>query len=440
MTTIKILASAALTVVMGLGFTAGAFGAEDMEDVEKFYRGKQMRIIVGSGAGGGYDTYARLVERHIGRHIPGNPTLITQNMSGAGGIVAANFVANAAPKDGTIIGAMQRSVALVALLGQKGPKYRPDELNWLGSLAKEAGVCALATRTGATSLNAVFKKQFTVGGTGPNSTEFWPALFRNLMAAKFKLIRGYPATPQVHLAIARGELDGVCQSWASFSVQAAEMLKAGTIRPLVQVSLHPDPEMTKLGVPMLDEFLTADNLAAGQNLEDVKLFFKLTVIPPVMGRPFAMAPGVPKARVEAVRAAFIAMTKDPEFLKDAKRLRRDIEIVTGEEIQKIIADLAKTPKTKLAALNGHFKFKGPVEKVKLKIVKHTGKVVGLKRAGRKIIIDHEGKKVAAKVSGRRTKVSVGGKKAKRKAIKVGMTCTFHYYGHNTQAKELICKN
>jgi len=361
-------------------------------------------------------------------------------MSGAGGIVAANYVANAAPKDGTIIGAMQRSVALVALLGQKGPKYKPQELNWLGSLAKEAGVCALATRTGATSLDAVFKKQFVMGGTGPNSTEFWPALFRNLMAAKFKLIRGYPSTPQIHLAIARGELDGVCQSWASVSVQASAMLKAGTIKPLVQVSLHPDPEMTKLGVPMLQEFLTADNLAAGQNLEDVKLFFKLTVIPPVMGRPFAMAPGVPKERVEAVRAAFIAMSKDPIFLEDAKRLRRDIEIVTGEEIQKIIADLAKTPKEKLAALNGHFKFKGPVEKVKLEIVKHTGRVVALKRGGRRVVIDRGGKKVTAKVSGRRTKVTVGGKKAKRKAIKIGMTCTFHYYGHNTQAKELVCTN
>ena len=437
MSAIKVFASAAFAVVIGLGLGSSAFADAD---VEKFYKGKQIKIIVGSGPGGGYDTYARLVERHIGRHIPGNPTLITQNMTGAGGVVAANYVANVAPKDGTIIGGMQRSVALVALLGRKGPKYKPDELNWLGSLAKEAGVCALATRTGATSLNAVFKKQFAMGGAGPNTTEFWPALFRNLMAAKFKLIRGYPSTPQIHLAIASGELDGVCQSWASFSVQAASMLKAGTIKPLVQVSLHPDPEMTKLGVPMLQEFLTADNLAEGQNLEDVKLFFRLTVIPPVMGRPFAMAPGVPKARVEAIRAAFIAMTKDPKFLDDAKRLRRDIEIVTGEEIQEIIADLARTPKVKLAALNGHFKFKGPVEKVKLKIVKHTGKVVGLKRGGRRVIIDHDGKKVTARVSGSRTKVSVAGKKAKRKAIKVGMTCTFHYYGHNTQAKELVCQN
>ena len=141
-----------------------------------------------------------------------------------------------------------------------------------------------------------------------------------------------------------------------------------------------------------------------------------------------------------MRAAFIAMTKDPKFLKDAKRLRRDIEVVTGEEIQAIIADIAKTPKDKLAALNGHFKFRGKIEKVKLKTVRHTGKVVGIKRGGRKIIIDHEGKKVAASISSRRTKVTIDGKKAKRKGVKLGMTCTFVYYGHNSRAKELICKN
>ena len=437
MSTIRVFATAALAAIIGLGFTAGTSAADEIED---FYKGKRLKMIVGSGAGGGYDTYGRLVARHMGRHIPGNPTFITQNMTGAGGIIGANFVANVAPKDGTIVGAMQRAIALIQIMGKKGPKYKAEELNWLGSLAKEAGVCALATRTGATSLDAVFKRQFTMGGTGPNSTEFWPALFRNLLAAKFKLIRGYPATPQIHLAVERGELDGVCQSWASFAEQAKSMLKAGTIRPLVQVSLHPDPEMTKLGVPMLQDFLTADNLAEGQTLDDVKLFFKLTVIPPVMGRPFAMAPGVPKARVAAMRKAFIATTKDPKFLKDAKRLGREIEVVTGEEIQEIIADIAKTPKDKLAALDGHFKFKGPVEKVKLAIIKHMGKVVKIKRGGRSITINHGGEKKTAKVSGSKTKVSVDGNKAKRKAIKVGMSCEFHYYGNKTTAKQLICKN
>jgi tripartite-type tricarboxylate transporter receptor subunit TctC len=434
MSKFKLITSTVIAATVGLG--AAAVSADEVSD---FYKGKRLKIIVGSGPGGGYDTYARLVERHMGKHIPGNPTFITQNMTGAGGIIATNFISNVAPKDGTIIGGLQRSAALVPLLGAKGPKYKAEELNWLGSLAKEAGVCALSTASGAKGFGDIFKKQYTMGGTGPNSTEFWPALFRNLMAAKFKLIKGYPSTPQIHLAVERNELDGVCQSWASFSVQAKSMLKKGTITPLVQVSLHPDTEMTKLGVPMLQEFLTEDNLAKGQNLEDVKLFFRLTVIPPLMGRPFALAAGVPKARVDAMKTAFIAMTKDAGFLKDAKRLGRDIEVVDGDEIQKIIADIAKTPKDKLAALNGHFKFKGPVEKVVLKVVVESGSVTKIKRGGRRITIGKGKAKRTAKVSGRKTKITIGGAKAKRKAIKVGMNCDFHYYGNKTTAKKIVCK-
>jgi tripartite-type tricarboxylate transporter receptor subunit TctC len=434
MSKFKLMASAAIAAAISFG--AAAVSADE---VAEFYKGKRIKIIVGSGPGGGYDTYARLVERHMGRHIPGSPKLQTQNMTGAGGTIATNYISNVAPKDGTIIGGLQRSAALNPLLGMKGIKYKAEELNWLGSLAKEAGVCALSTASGAKGFNDIFEKQYTMGGTGPNSTEYWPALFRNLMAAKFKLIRGYPSTPQIHLAVERGELDGVCQSWASFSKQAKSMLNKKTITPVVQVSLHPDTEMTKLGVPMLQEFLTKDNLAKGQNLEDVKLFFRLTVIPPLMGRPFAMSAGVPKARVTAMKKAFIDMTKDPKFLADATRLKRTIEVVDGDQIQKIIADIAKTPKAKLAALNAHFKFKGPVEKVVLKVVVDAGTVTKIKRGGRRITIGKGKAKRTAKVSGKKTKITIAGAKAKRKAIKVGMNCNFHYYGHKTTAKKIVCK-
>jgi len=438
MSKMKILASAAIAGVVGIGAVAGPAAADEVAD---FYKGKRLKMIVGSGAGGGYDTYGRLVARHIGKHIPGNPTMIVQNLTGAAGLRAANFMENVAPKDGTIVGGMQRSVALVQLMGQKGPKFKAAELLWLGSLAKEAGVCAMATRTGVKSLADTRKdKQLAMGGTGPNSTEFWPALLRNTMGSNFKLIRGYPSTPQIHLAISKGELDGVCQSWASFAVQAKQMMEEGTIKPIVQISLHPDKEMTKLGVPLLSEYLSRENLAKGQNLEDVRLFFQLTVIPPVMGRPFAMASGVPKARGDAMKKAFIAMTKDAEFLSDAKRLKRDIEVVTGDEIQKIIADLSKTPPKKLAAMKEMFKFTGPVQKVELPIVVEAGKVIKIQRGGRRITIDFKGKKRRANVSGSQTELMVNGKKAKRKAIKMGMNCEFHYYGHKTTAKKMVCKD
>jgi tripartite-type tricarboxylate transporter receptor subunit TctC len=360
-------------------------------------------------------------------------------MTGAGGIVATNYMENAAPKDGTIIGGMQRFVALDQVMGKKGTKFKAADLNWLGSLANEAGVCAVATRTGVKSLEDLFNKEYAFGGTGPNSTEAWPALLRNLLAAKVKLIRGYPATPQIHLAIQRGEVDGICQSWASFHEQAAGMLREKTIKPLVQVSLKSDPLMQKMGVPMIQEFLVANHLARGQNLDDVKTFFKLTMIPLVMGRPFAMASDVPAERVKAVRGAFVAMVKDPKFLADAKRSKRDVEYVSGEEIQGLIKEMSSVPQAKLTALNEHFRFKGPVEKVKLEVVRATGKVVEIKSKGRKVVIDMSGKKANASVSGSRTKVMVDGKKEKRGAVKVGMTCTFVYYGSGTQAEELDCK-
>ena len=417
-----------------LGIGAVSATADEIAD---FYKGKRMKVIIGSGPGGGYDTYARLVGRHIGRHIPGNPTFIAQNMNGAGSIVATNFVTNVAPQDGSIIAGLQREIALVQLMGVKQAKYKAEQIQWLGSLAKEAGVCAVAKHSGITKFEDAYQKEYALGGTGKNATEFWPALFNNLVVTKFKLIRGYPGTPQIHLAIQRKELDGVCQSWASFKEIAGSYLPK--MVPLVQVSLQPDPEMKKLGVPMLEELLTKDNLAKGQNVDDVRTFFKLTMVPGIMGRPFAMAPGVPKARVQAIRQAFVAMVKDPVFLKDAKRVRREIELVTGEEIQKLVNDIARVPKSKLAALQGHFKFKGKVEKVVLPIVVDKGKVTKTKRGGRRITIKtNDGKKRTAKVSGKKTKVTIGGKKAKRKAIKKGMSCAFHYYGHKTRAKKIIC--
>ena len=431
-----------VSVIAGLMLAFGAsVGTSNADDLEKFYKGKRLKMIVGSGAGGGYDAYSRLVARHIGNFIPGSPTMIVQNMPGAGGIKAANYMENVAPKDGTVVGGMQRSVVLVQLMGQKGPKFKSSELLWLGSLAKEAGVCAMASRTGITRLNQArnTSKVFAMGGSGQNSTEFWPALLRNTMGLNYKLIRGYPSTAQIHLAIAKGELDGICQSWASFKEQANQMLKDKTITPIVQIALHNDKEMTKLGVPLLSDYLSKENIVKGQTVDDVTLFFRLTVIPPLMGRPFAMASGIPTDRGQAVKAAFETMAKDKKFLSDAKRIKKDIELVSGDEIQKIISDLAKTPPEKLAALKDMFKFTGPVEKVVLPIIVEGGKVLKIKRKGRRITIDFKGKKRRANVSGKKTKVFVNGKAVKRNAVKVGMTCNFHYYGHKTTAKKIDCK-
>jgi hypothetical protein len=190
---------------------------------------------------------------------------------------------------------------------------------------------------------------------------------------------------------------------------------------------------------MITEFITKDRIAPGFTVAQVKGIFGLTYAAKTMGRPFAMGPGVPAARVKAVRVAFNAMSKDKKFLDDAKKQKRDIDLVTGEEIQKIVNDMAATPKSDLKLLEEVQRYKGKSRRVTIKMAVHTGKVTATKRGGRRIFIDYKGKNVKAKVSGSRTKVTINGKKTKRKNIKVGMTCTFTYPGAGMEAKKIDCK-
>ncbi len=326
-------------------------------EIERFYQGKRMQVIVGSGAGGGYDVYARHVARHLGRFIPGAPIFVVQNMPGAGGVVGANYVANVAPKDGTVIAATQREVPLIQLMGQQGARFKASELQWLASLSSEPGVCAVATRTGVNTLEDMLKQPLNIGGTGPNITEFHPAMFNNLMGARFRLVKGYTTTQQVHLAIERGEADAICQSWASYKPQAEALAQQKLIRPVVQMSLKPDPEMTKLGLPLIFDRINDANVGKGFTAEQVKGYFTLLIATGYAGRPFFVAPEVPKDRVAALREAFAKMVVDPEFVTEAEKQKRDIDYVSGEELQKIMVDLGKTPADMLSRLDGLMQYK-----------------------------------------------------------------------------------
>ena len=235
MKTTKILGSVALGGALVLGLAATPAVAES---VAEFYKDKRITMYVGSSPGGGYDTYARLITRHIGRFIPGNPKFTVKNKVGAGSIVVANFVYNVAPQDGSVIVGLQRNLPLVEIMeGQKGPKFDSSKFNWLGSLANEAGVCAVDKRTGIKSFDETFTKPVLMAGTGPNDTEISPALLNNTLNTKFQLIKGYPSTPPAHLAIQRGEVDGICQSWSSFKAIAGSYYTDGNMIPILQLSL-----------------------------------------------------------------------------------------------------------------------------------------------------------------------------------------------------------
>jgi tripartite-type tricarboxylate transporter receptor subunit TctC len=421
--------------VLGLGTpTASA------DPIADFYKGKRIKMIVGSSPGGGYATYARMVARHMGKYIPGKPRFIVQNMDGAGSIVAANFVANVAPKDGTIIAGLQRNVALVEIMGQKGPKFEAEKLNWLGSMASEVGVCVVDKRTGIKSFDEVFTKVVEMAGFGPNDSEIQPALFNNTLGTKFQIVKGYPGSTTGNLSLQRGETNGLCQSWSSFKEIAGKYYTDGNVYPIVQLGLKPDPELSKMGVPLIFKYVTKERVQPGLTVDEVTADFRILFAAKAMGRPFAMAPEVPKARVAAMRKAFAATATDKGYLADAQKQRREVNLVTGEEIQDIVEKMAATPKATLDKLEDLMQFKGVTKMAKVEDMKHTGKVTATKKGGRQITIDYKGKKVNAKVSGSKTKVTVDGKKAKRKAVKVGMTCTFVYPAPGSTAKQVDCKN
>ncbi|MDX1484853.1 MAG: hypothetical protein R3229_10250, partial [Alphaproteobacteria bacterium] len=337
---------------LGIGLIA-LMGAAAMatpasaDAIAKFYKGKRMQMLVGSSPGGGYDTYARLVTRHISRHLPGSPSWIVKNMPGAGGLIVTNFLANVAPQDGSVIAMMQRNVALVQLMGEKQARFKAKDLNWIGSLANEAGVCAVDKRSGVKSFDDVFNKTVLMGGTGPNDLEIQPAMMNNMLGTRFQLVKGYPSTPPVHLAIQRGEIHGVCQSWSSFKIIAGKYYAEGNMIPIIQHGMKSHPELDKLGVPQIYKYITADRVQAPYTLEQVRQLFDLTYAAKTMGRPFAMGPKVPAERVKAIRTAFNNMSKDPKFLADADKQKRDIFLVTGDEIQGIVNQMAATPKATL---------------------------------------------------------------------------------------------
>ena len=431
------------SAAVALGFataTVGPSAPAKADAIADFYKGKRMEMLVGSSPGGGYDTYARLVTRHLGRFIPGNPGWVVRNMPGAGGVIVTNFLANVAPQDGTAIAMIQRNLALVQIMGQKGPKFKARELNWIGSLANEAGVCALDKRTGITSFEELFTKPVNMGGTGPNDLEIQPAMLNNTLGTKFQLVRGYPSTPPVHLAIQRGEIDGVCQSWSSFKAISGPYYRDGNMVPIIQHGLKPHPELAKLGVPMVFDFITPERVTGGLTTDQVKGLFTLVYAAKTMGRPFTMGPGVPAERVKAIRTAFNTMAEDSKFLADAKKQRREVDLVTGDEIQEIVDGMAKTPKSDLALLEGIQEYKGVAKMAKIELAKHTGKVTKTEKGNRRIFIMHDGKEVMAKVSGSRTEVTVAGKGSKRGAVKVGMTCTFTYPAPGDEATNIDCKN
>ncbi len=314
----------------------------------EFYQGKQIRMIIGGGSGGGYDLYARALSRYMGDHIPGKPTFVPQNMQGAGSVLATNYVSNVAPQDGTVIGAVQMSIPFLPLYGTTGIQYDPTKLQWLGSMSGENNVCISWHTSPVKTFDDLLRNELivgTAGASGANSSQILPAVLNNVLGTKFRIVAGYVGA-DIPIAMERGEVHGRCVSWSSIRAQTPHWLEEKRLNFLVQLSLDPIEELK--GVPMVLD------LAETQEQKDI---FSLIIAPQQMGRPFVMGPGVPAERVAIMRKAFYAVAEDARFIKALENQRLDVALLRGERMEEMIAQALKTPPEVVAKATEAMKFR-----------------------------------------------------------------------------------
>jgi tripartite-type tricarboxylate transporter receptor subunit TctC len=326
--------------------------AHAADSVAQFYKGREIKLYIGSTAGGGYDGYGRLIARHIGKYLPGDPTIVPVNMPGAGSNRLAAYLYSVAPKDGSEFGIIFPGAVLDPLIGTKKVKDDPSKLNYIGSANSEDFLCFVRSDAPVKSFEDVMKTQVTMGASAAGgSTVDMAALDDNLLGAKFRVVAGYPGSRQVTLAIEQGEVQGACGlGWSSIQTQHPEWVTEHKIRILVQDSNRGLPELKAMGVPLSYSFAKTD---------EQRKIMELAYSQEIFGRPFVAPPGVPKDRVEALRKAFMATLADKETLADAKKMRLDIDAISGEEVQALVAKIYSYPPALVAKTKQALIYKAP---------------------------------------------------------------------------------
>jgi len=339
--------------IMGVAatcLTASAAAAQDA--VEAFYRGKVVTIVVGSAIGGGYDTYARLVGRHLGRFVPCNPTVIVQNIPGAGSNKAASYVALQAPKDGTVIGAVQAIAITQPLISDQPVLHDPSKLVMLGSANRSVYFCVVRSDAPVTSFRETFATEVIIGTSSEGaSLRDHPIMLVNVLGVKLRLIGGYAGSRQIMMAMERNEVQGMCgMDWSSFVTQRRDWISSGFARPLAQEDLDGHPEMNRMGIPLTISFAKT---------EEDRQVMEMIYSQNRFGRPYLLPPAVPPERVAALRAAFAAMLQDQALLADAERLRLDIAPMDGAALQELVARLYALPPHIIARAKQSLIYKPP---------------------------------------------------------------------------------
>jgi tripartite-type tricarboxylate transporter receptor subunit TctC len=318
----------ALALAALLTCAQGAAG----QSVEDFYRGKQVRFVIASDTGGDYDQWARMLARHLGKHLPGKPNFVPVNMPGGGMLTATNYLFNVAEKDGSVIGMIGRNLPNQALLKHASVRFDPLKFNWIGSPELTNRVCVAKEGVPVQKAEDLFQRELIVGGSGAGTAvSTTPVILARLLGMKFKLVDGYPGGQAVLLAMERGEVQGICQSYTSLRGSKPEWFTGGRVKVLFNLERTPLPDAK---APTIYEFVKD---------EDARRILSLYNSSVEIGRPILAPPGVPADRVEALRRAFDATMKDPELKAEAEKLGLDINALTGEQLSEIITDLMNTP-------------------------------------------------------------------------------------------------
>lgn len=341
-------ALAPLLACCGLALASPVFGQDKVAD---FYKDKTLTIVVGTSAGGGYDTYARLLSRHYGKYVPGNPRIIVQNMPGAGSNRMAGYVANVAPKDGTIIAAPFATQPLARVLLDKAKiGYDPAKLAYLGTATNDTYLCAVRTDARAKTFKEAFEHEIVFGGTAETgSTGYLPIMLSNVLGVKFRVVFGYPGSQQIMAAVEKNELQGMCGlNWSTINSRYKHLLDKGVVRIFVQDSDVGMPELTKQGIPRTIDFARTD---------EQKKVMSVIYTQARFARPYFVSGEVPADRLAALRKAFMQAWNDADLRKEADKLQFSVAPLGGEDVQKIVAEINAMPEALIAKVKDAIKRK-----------------------------------------------------------------------------------
>jgi tripartite-type tricarboxylate transporter receptor subunit TctC len=305
------------------------------ESVAEFYKGKTVDLYIGYSVGGAYDLYARMIAKHIGRHIPGNPTVLPKNMEGAGSLRLANWLYNVAPKDGSAMAIIGRGTGFDPLLGNNKAQFDGTKFTWIGSANNEVSICVAWHTSGITKFDDLLTKELVVGGTSSSAdTDQFPKIVNGVLGTKMRVVTGYPGGNEVGLAMERGEVQGRCGwSWSSVKSTHQKWIDEKKFTILLQLALDKHPDLPN--VPLVID------LAKTQEQRQI---LRLIFARQVMGRPFLAPPNVPADRADALRKAFMDTMTDRDFLADTEKAKMEINPVAGDKLQELVKEIYATPK------------------------------------------------------------------------------------------------